>query len=97
MGKKIMDFIDYLRENIDDVVNINTYIGIIDENLIREFKDKIDWSDVKLLDSFDFHSKALKNEFKEELRELREAEERRAEEKLKFTSEMILSLLEDIK
>ena len=97
MGKKIMDFIDYLRENIDDVVNINTYIGIIDENLIREFKDKIDWSDVKLLDSFDFHSKALKNEFKEELRELREAEERRVEEKLKFTSEMILSLLEDIK
>lgn len=96
MGKKIMDFIDYLRENIDDVVNINTYIGIIDENIIREFKDKIDWSDVKLLDSFDFHSKALKNEFKEELRELREAETRKAEEKLKFTSEMIRIILEDI-
>ena len=91
-----MDFIDYLRENIDDVVNINTYISIIDENIIREFKDKIDWSDIKLLDSFDFHSKALKNEFKKELRELREVEERKVEEKLKFTSEMILSLLGDI-
>lgn len=90
---------NYIRENIDVIDSINSYIcnlPLFDEDFIREFKDKIDWSDVRLLKSFDFHSKALKNEFKEELRELREVEERRVKEKLEFTSEMIRSILEEI-
>lgn len=89
-----------IRENIDVIDSINSYIRnlpLFDEDLIREFRYKIDWTDVRLLDSFDFHSKALRNEFKKELRELREAEERRVKDKLKFTSEMIRSLLENIK
>lgn len=94
-----MNIIDHIRENIDEL-DINSYINncpSLDEDVIREFKDKIDWTDVTLLASFDFHSKALRNEFKKELRILREAEERRVKEKLKFTSEMIRSLLEYIK
>lgn len=94
------DIMNDIRENIDVIDSINSYIRnlpLFDEDLIREFRYKIDWTDVRLLDSFDFHSKALRNEFKKELRELREAEERRVKDKLKFTSEMIRSLLENIK
>lgn len=88
------NIINYIRENIDDQLNINSYIHHLPQDVIREFRDKIDWTDTKLLSFFDNHNKTLRNEFKKELRELREIEEKRVTEQLKFTTELIQNILD---
>lgn len=93
-----MNVIDYIREHIDNQLTINSYIknySDLDEDVIREFRERIDWSDFDLLKAFNLHSKSLRDEFKEFLRPLIEAEEKMWKRRLEFNCELIESILED--
>lgn len=93
-----MNVIDYIREHIDNQLTINSYIknySDLDEDVIREFRERIDWSDFDLLKAFELRSKSLRNEFKEFLRPLIEAEEKMWKHRLEFNCELIESILED--